>query len=172
MMNFPNVLLVGGTGRNVGKTEFVCNCIKHFSKLNEIIGLKITNHFHEEKAKPYKVSEEFNKTSDKDSSRMLRAGASRVFYVQTDSEHLSVSFTTFLNQVPKDSIIICESNALREIIQPSLYFIVKSAFETDIKLSAKTFLKLADKIIISDGNKFDMNINRIKYKNKKWEIII
>ena len=171
MKNFPNILIVGGTGRNVGKTEFVCNCIEHFSKSNTIIGLKITNHFHEASAKPYKITEELNIGTNKDSSRMLRAGASRVFYVQTDSEHLSSSFHEFIKMIPDDSIIICESNALKEVIKPGLYLIINTFSKTEMKESAKKLFSHADRIVNSDGISFSLRITDIFLTNKKWSLV-
>ncbi len=171
MKNYPNILIIGGTARNVGKTEFVCNCIKHFSKSANIIALKITNHFHDLTAKPYNIAEEFNRDSHKDSSRMLRAGASRVFYIQTDSNHLQLSFEEFLNRIPVNSVLICESNALRDIINPGLYLIIKSSSETEIKESARKLSKYADRIVVSNGDSFNLKVADISLRNNSWTLV-
>ena len=47
MKQWPNMLLVAGTGRNVGKTTFVCRIISNISKNQPIIAIKITSHIHE-----------------------------------------------------------------------------------------------------------------------------
>ena len=164
------ILMIGGTGRNVGKTEFVCNCINHFSKSLNIIGLKVTNHFHETTERPYRVTEEVNNSTTKDTSRMLRAGASKVFYVQSEAKHLTTAFADFRKLISPNSIIICESSGLREIIEPGLFLIVKLSDKAEIKPTAKKMIPLANKVIISDGKSFSIKPTNISFDNSCWEI--
>ncbi len=164
------ILMIGGTGRNVGKTEFVCNCISHFSKALEIIGLKVTNHFHETTERPYRVTEEVNYSTTKDTSRMLRAGAKKVFYIQSEAEDLTKAFADFRKLISPESIIICESSGLREIVEPGLFLIVKSHNNADIKPSAKKMIPLANKVITSDGKSFSIKPTEISWGNSSWEI--
>ena len=46
MKEFKNILLVSGAGRNCGKTTVACNIIGQLKKEGQVIGLKITPHFH------------------------------------------------------------------------------------------------------------------------------
>ncbi len=43
MIQLPQLLLIGGTGRNVGKTTLASMVVKQFSADYKIVGLKISN---------------------------------------------------------------------------------------------------------------------------------
>ena len=45
-MHLANLLIISGSGKNVGKTLLACQIIKHFSRNSTVIGLKISPHFH------------------------------------------------------------------------------------------------------------------------------
>ncbi|MEA3444556.1 MAG: hypothetical protein U9R19_07490 [Bacteroidota bacterium] len=124
MNSHKNILLVGGTGRNTGKTSLVCEVIKKFSTDYQIIALKITNHFHSANSKSFNLLEEKNPAANKDSSRMLLAGASKVFYIESGPDCLKEAFDTFLEKTVPGQIIVCESNGLSEIIKPGIYLMV------------------------------------------------
>ena len=42
MIKLENMLLIGSTVRNVGKTELACRLIKKFRKIRDVIGVKVT----------------------------------------------------------------------------------------------------------------------------------
>ncbi len=161
--HYPNILLIAGTGRNVGKTEFVCQCINYFSKQHKLVGLKVTNHFHEGEERTYSLKEEHNSESSKDTSRMLRAGASKVFYCQAEEAYLEKAFTVFLEQIDKDTIVICESGALRNLIQPGKFIVVRNTNLPIVKPKAQRFLNLADLIVTSDGKTFDIKVEDLNW---------
>ena len=47
MIHQPNILIVAGTGRNIGKTITACRIIGQLAKNHEPVGVKISPHFHE-----------------------------------------------------------------------------------------------------------------------------
>jgi len=90
----PNLLIIGSTGRNTGKTEFACSVIRTHSSQNEIIGVKVipvdknerTCHRPQEGCGlcdsltgDYKIIEEQTIDSSKDTSRKLKAGAKKAY---------------------------------------------------------------------------------------------
>lgn len=91
---YNNILTVSGTGRNTGKTTFVCKLIEKFKDQN-CIAVKISSHFHEispnanfiVNKKNYQVILE-NDIGKKDSQKMRVAGAEKVYYVQSKDEFL------------------------------------------------------------------------------------
>ncbi len=103
MIKFPNLLLIAGTGRNSGKTTFACSTIKKVSEIIKVTALKISPHFHggTESLKMLVGNENFNlyeetsATSDKDSSKMLQAGAVKVYYIETSDSFISEAFDAF-----------------------------------------------------------------------------
>jgi hypothetical protein len=127
-MKSENLLLVSGTGRNSGKTTFVCKIIEQFCHLG-IISIKISSHFHDASeglilltAKTgYMVFEETNRKTRKDSSRMLRSGAEKVYYIQADNDKVFDSFTDVFKIIDRGRPVICESPSLINYIEPGLF---------------------------------------------------
>jgi hypothetical protein len=131
MKNYPNILLVMGTGRNVGKTLSACNIIQKLSETHQTVGVKISPHFHElnsdlrylHKSEELVIVEEQNITQ-KDSSRMLQAGAEKVFYVQVKNENLRDAFNIIFESVQPKQPVVVESGGLYDILEPGLLFFV------------------------------------------------
>lgn len=153
------LLTVGGTGRHVGKTEFICRLIKKISAQRPVYALKVSAIFPDEELyhgehpadeSGLHLFEETNRTSDKDTSRMLQAGAVRVFYLRTSDSGITVGFEEFLRQIPEKAAVVCESNSLGHFVQPALFIMVKPA-SGEMKARAVTQLQCADLIVVSDG---------------------
>lgn len=133
-MVIPNLLIIAGTGNKSGKTTFACRLIEQLTGIG-IISVKITPHFHATtpglrllmENPGYAIYEETNKEQLKDTSRMLRAGASRVFFAKVTDSSVFEAFRQILNLVPGDSPIICESPALRYFIDPGLFVVMISS---------------------------------------------
>ncbi|NOU46302.1 MAG: hypothetical protein HOO86_04480 [Bacteroidales bacterium] len=178
---FRNILLVAGTGRNIGKTTLACHLISHFSKKNEIIGLKITsiypdeNGFHGNKSSEmqgkFEIQEEFSVNQNKDTYRMKQAGASRVFFVRVKDECLEESMEALFQQNDKNKIIICESASLRNIITPGLFLMVRSVDESRIKERSVKLFPLADQIIFSNECDHENIISSIELDRNGWKLV-
>jgi hypothetical protein len=132
-MIVPNLILIAGTGTKSGKTTMACRIIEQFKSLN-IIAIKITPHFHEttlglniicEEA-GYSIYEETNLESFKDTSRMLRSGASKVFFAKVFDDKLLYVFNKINDLIPEGMPIICESPALRNFVEPGVFIIMSS----------------------------------------------
>lgn len=153
------LLTVGGTARHVGKTEFICGLIKKISAERPVYAIKVSAIFPEEELyhgeHPVEepglhLFEETNRTSDKDTSRMLQAGAVRVFYLRTSDNGIKAGFEEFLRQIPGKAAVICESNSLGQFVKPALSIMVKPV-SGEIKARAVAQLECADLIVVSDG---------------------
>jgi uridine kinase len=113
-MVIPNLLIIAGTGNESGKTTMACRIIEQFKHL-KIVSVKITPHFHETtpglvlvSEKPgYSVYEETNRDILKDTSRMLKAGASRVFFAKVTDKSLLNVFEVILKLISPGIPIIC-----------------------------------------------------------------
>lgn len=178
MLEQAKLLLIGGATRNVGKTTFSCAVIKEFSKTHSIIALKIKtlyegdDFFHGKDRNPltgnYRIIEEFDNRGSEDTMRMLKAGAKQVFRIKVKSEFIKNAFDELFQQIPENSFILCESNSLRNVLEPALFLMIKHKESNVIKPSAKKLEPLADKIIFTDGEKHDFNIDRITIENGQW----
>ena len=147
-MILPNLLIIAGTGNKSGKTTMACHLTRQFKQL-KIVSVKITPHFHEttpglvliSEGKGYAVYEETNEDLSKDTSRMLKAGASRVFLAKVTDESLLNAFEDFYKRIPPDVPVICESPALRRFVEPGLLIIMISS-EKDNQKDVKHLIKL------------------------------
>lgn len=127
MKETPNILLVAGTGRNIGKTVLASRILAQLAKNHEPVGVKISPHFHllEEKQEYIYQSENFviieeKNITKKDSSRMLQAGAARVFYVQCKKDGLDDALEHLLPLLNPDQPVVVESGGLYNLVEPGL----------------------------------------------------
>jgi hypothetical protein len=168
-IQIPNLLLIAGNGRNVGKTTLACKIIARFAGEINVTGLKITPHFH-----PVNETDVVLKTDNfviinetqinsKDSSLMLQAGAKQVFFVMANRGFYYETIE-ILTQILPENLIVCESGGLYEWVSPGVFFMVKHKNEEIVK----THLLAHSPIIVNnDGKNFDFDINRLKFCNRR-----
>ncbi len=170
MKKFPNILIVRGTGRNVGKTISVCKIIEQLANENAPIGIKISAHFHElenpgflYRSEEFEIVEE-KRISDKDSSRMLQAGAEKVFYVQSENPNLAKAFETLLSHVDPLKPVIVESGGLYDVVEPGILVHVFSE-------NGKTTTEIrpeSNVIKVSREEAIDFDWDFLQFKNGKF----
>ena len=175
MKPIPNLLIVGGTGRNTGKTELVCRIISKISMQRQVYAAK-TSEIAPSIGSPsnnalpdgcsYHIYEEKNRKSDKDTARMLNAGAHQVFYLRSDDKNIAEGFTKLLDQIPQNIPLICESNTLAKYFKPALYLVVTQGDTKQITFRER--LKHADAVITSDGWSGFAEVDAILFTNNKW----
>lgn len=172
-----NLLLIAGTGQNTGKTTLASAIIQHFKTRHQIIGIKISSHLHSSissenaliKNPNWTLFKETNKNTGKDSSKMLDAGASMVFYLEVIDEYLTIAFESLIKIIPDNSLLVCESPALRKHKIPSVFFIVDHPNQTNKKQDVIEMVPLADYYI--DTKKMHVNqlIPGLRIKNDTWQ---
>ena len=183
MFKLDGMLMIGSAGANVGKTELACTLLRKFNKTSDIIGVKVTAIKDKDGQCPrggkgcgvcsslegvYCITEETDSSSGKDTARLLTAGASRVFWLRVLKEHLLEGTTALLDIIGPDAVSICESNSLRQVIEPGIFLMAKNRDLKRWKSSAQQVKKYADKIVVSDGSSFDFDLDRIKLIASKW----
>jgi len=166
----PNMLLLAGAGQNVGKTSFAVSAIKQLKKLGNVVyALKITPHFHNSvpshiivQTAEYQIALEKDFSGNKDSSRMLNAGADEVFFVQTKSDTALLDAFDFVKRMANENVVwVCESGGLRFFVDPGLFLYFKLKGQEPQKKSAKELMPLADRIVEFDGLGFDLPVEQI-----------
>ena len=164
----PNLLLIAGNGRNVGKTTLACQIIAHFSEKIPVTALKISPHFYDYddtdlvfKNEKFIILEE-SKDNEKDSSRMLRAGANRVLFVMAKPDFLDEAAQEILRILPA-GLVVCESGGFHEFVNPGLFLMIKRAGDEIIKTHLLNYSPI---IVNNDGTDFDFNIHQLEFKNK------
>jgi len=171
-----NILLIAGTGQNVGKTLFACKLIDQLKDQHTIISIKICPHFHElksetlilKKTENFIITKETTTEYNKDSNRMLKAGSDAVYFVQTKDEYLSEVLSFFDKFIKTNTPVIIESGGLRELVTPGLFLMLKSNNQT--KPKTEKHLLLADREIEFNGDSFNFDPALINFASNKWVI--
>ena len=73
-----------------------------------------------------------------------------MFWLRCHKEHLAEGIKYFLSQIPRDAVIICESNSLREVVKPGRFIMLKNPEDTSVKPSAAAVMELADDVVEND----------------------
>lgn len=181
-ISLPSMLMIGGSGRNVGKTTLICALIRKFAPTVPVIGLKVTSirpgeedfHGHHEQplSDDYRIFEETNPGSAKDTAKMLRAGASKVYFIQSTDEQMSMAMDAFFKLVDPQSIIICETRSLRRIVKPGVFILITDPAHKDFKSKANEFESLADIHIYFDAEHrtMELNADRVDLQDGGWHL--
>lgn len=168
-ISIPNMLLIAGNGRNVGKTTLACKIIAYFSEKHEVNAVKISPHFHAfNEGEVLFKSLEFviyreNKLTGKDSSRMLRAGAKNVYYVTAQQNQLNEVLNALLPLI-NNGLTIVESGGLNEFVEPGLFFFVNYKKK---KITKPHLLEYHPKYVENDGENFDINPEQLIFSNNR-----
>ena len=158
VMYIPNMLLVGATARNTGKTTFCTEFIRKWHGFYDIFGVKITTihtddvHCHHggdgcgvctSFGGDYEISEEHNPSCGKDTCFLLQAGALKVFWVRARVLRLAEAALSVMSLIPKDAVVVCESNSLSGFVTPGVIVVTHRNDVTEVKPSAKPMLEKA-----------------------------
>jgi hypothetical protein len=155
-----SLVQIGSTGRNSGKTTIAKALIRKYNQEFTIYGLKIITISGARGAcqrgavgcgictsidEGYELIEEKNRCGNKDTMQLLQAGCKKVYLLKAFQEHLLAGFQAFLALVPQDTLIVCESNSLREVVKPA-YFIMMDN-QKGMKKTAAKVIDRADLIL-------------------------
>lgn len=155
------LVVIGGHSRSVGKTSVVAGLI---SALPEFAwtAAKITQYGHgicsangeacdcATGDHSWAITEERDRSGESDTSRFLRAGAARVFWVRTEQGRLAEAMPTLRLRLEGAPNIILESNSVMKFLRPDLYLTVLNPKTADFKNSAREFLDRADAVLLHE----------------------
>lgn len=156
----PRLVLIGAASRNSGKTLLACDVIKAYAKAYPVYALKIIGierageDCHRGGAGcgmctnlsgDFELREDKGENAGKDTARMLEAGAARAFLLRSLKSHMGEAFMDFVRQVPKNALIVCESNSLRLHVRPGVFLFAGSSGE--MKPSARAVARYADYLL-------------------------
>jgi hypothetical protein len=171
MISYSNILLLSGTGRNVGKTSFACSVIKCFAEERQIIAVKFSPHFHQltDTLAPiclkdhYQLYQETDMDSDKDSARFLRAGAFKSYYVLCRDHAWLLVLNEILSLHLPEHLFIIESGSLAKNFKPGLSFLI-----TDNRLSTHKKQNIRFDRILDENSEFRTVAEEIEILNNRW----
>jgi len=180
MQRLNNMLMIGSTGPNTGKTKLACRLIKKFCPEKDIIGIKVTTIKEKDGQCPRGgqgcgvcsslegdclITEETNPGSKKDTGKLLKAGAKKVFWLRVLKDHLKEGIKAVLDKTGTGSALICESNSLRTVAEPGIFLMVTNNRQQSWKKTAAAVKDHIDQTVTAD-----FNINCIKLFENKWFI--
>jgi hypothetical protein len=177
-----SMLMIGGSGRNVGKTTLICAIIRKLAPTTPIIGLKVTSmrageedfHGHHESqlSDTYKIIEETGSDSRKDTAKMLQSGAKKVYFVQCVDGQLQQAMDAFFELEDRNSVIICETRNLRRIIKPGVFILITDPAHDNFKADCSEFINSADLHLKFDhtNRTIESNAEKIILENGIWQL--
>jgi len=177
MILYDKMIIIGGTGRNIGKTHLAEMVIEKLFHEREVTAVKISNvnpgnkDLHGTHAfvveDNFLIYEENDRWGNKDSMRFLKAGAKRSFFIITDDEYLSVAFKHLKDKIKPGGVVVCESNSLRHWIRPDLFIMVDDGKQKGKKNLSQCFV-WADVVVPAFNQKaFDDLVSKIKIHKGK-----
>lgn len=171
MKSYPNILIIKGSGRNVGKTLAATRIIEKLAKKNKTVAVKISPHFHElgndqkfiRRAEDFVIVEEQNITR-KDSSRMMQADADKVYYVQAENDSLPEVLDEIMKRTIPSQPVVIETGGLYDYIEPGLLLYIAG---DDPKKEA--VIRENSKVIkLTTIEVWNFNWDSIQFKNGKF----
>jgi len=186
MIDAPQMLMLGSTGRNSGRTDFACSLIERFCKSHRVAGVKVTV-VKEADGKcsrkcgdcgvctdleaNFVITRESDQGRGKDTERMVAAGAGDVYWLRVRSEeHLHEGVVALLDQIGADTFLVCESNTLRAVVNPGVFLIFSHQGDRHIKGSTGAVRAHADRLVTSGDAGFDLDLDDINILSDGWAL--
>ncbi len=172
LIDAPQMLLLGSAEKDSGETEFACSVIDKFRADHEVVGVKVTTVQEAEGraglATNYLITQEIDEGRGKDTERMAAAGGSKVYWLRVYREHLYEGAVALLERIGKDAFVVCESNSLRSVLEPALFFIFRRRGLRGFKESAEAVRTHMDRLVTFSGRGPDLDLDDIDIRSGQW----
>ncbi len=138
-IRLPGMLLIAGASRDAGKTTFAGEVVRRFADPAGLVAVKVTTIHQEGEHCPrgrhgcgvcaalrrdYELIEErLGDAPDKDTGRLLAAGARRALWMKTRRASLAQAAAALAGAIGPQ-VSVCESNSLRLVARPDLFLMV------------------------------------------------
>lgn len=146
----PIVIGIGGSHSNIGKTTLATALLKILKHKGRWGAIKYTK-------TAFFTSVIYDKSilnqKNKDTQRLLNAGAEDVLWVQSPKDELSEVLSIAINRLSYLDGIIVEGNSAIEFLKPDIVIFIKGV-DKKMKLSAERILSLADIVLEKDSLNF------------------
>jgi hypothetical protein len=156
------MILIGSLGRNSGKTTLATELIRRWKDSFPITALKVTpveSHngaCHRGGAGcgacsgftgGFMLEQARDGAAGKDTDLMLAAGARQAFWLRSLRENLGEAFAAFLEHLPADALVICESNSLARLLRPACFIMLAHSRDYPGKPGARELIPRADMLL-------------------------
>ena len=136
------IIVVGGSGRKIGKTALVCGLIRALPEF-DWTAVKITSHGHGRTQPVWQGT---------DTARYLAAGARRAMMVTAAETELAAIVEQILRECPPPGCIVFESNRVIEHLRPNLCLALASSLEGERKPSFEIVEQRMDALVELAGH--------------------
>jgi molybdenum cofactor guanylyltransferase len=182
-VRFPGMIMVGAAEQNAGKTTFACRLIRRFTAQRPVVGVKVTTIVARDGECPrgkqgcgvctslkhdFEITQELDGPPGKDTTRMLEAGAERVYWLRTMAAHLPRAAAALARTLGPDALTVCESNSLRQAARPDLFIMARQKHSPRFKPSARRVRDRADREVLFDGSEHDLDTDSITVDDGRW----
>jgi molybdopterin-guanine dinucleotide biosynthesis protein len=171
LLKMSNILLLAGSGRNVGKTTFGCRIVSQTAVQHKTIAVKISSHPHPVTqglrvlagtADAWFIAEETAPEGNKDSMRYRQAGAHMSLYAMASGDTIDQVLQWITQNFDNRTALVIESGTFGVLAEPGLAFFLGG---DGLKQPQWCFdyvrLKTYD-----DINNFDLQ--SVKFENGVW----
>lgn len=181
-----DMVMLGSTGRNAGKTEFACRLIRNLKAAAvPVTAVKITPVRGRGGACArggegcgvcgglegvFAITEETDRSRPKDTGRMLAAGADRVLWLRVRWERLAEGMAALLDLIEPGGAVVCESNAGRLAVKPGLFLMFHPRGGKGQKGSSGDVIHLADRVVAFDGTGWSLDPGRCRFHRGAWSL--
>lgn len=156
-MSPPNLVVIGGPSRNIGKTSLACSVIER-TRERGWTAVKISQFGHgicttsgrecgcavDDPKHPFAISVEDDPDSGSDTARMLRAGAREVLWLRAPQGRLAEAMPLLERALAGRENALIESNSVVDFLAPSVYVQLWNDAVSDVKASARRLLERVD----------------------------
>ena len=187
MIAKKNAILIGGAGRDVGKTAFACRIIERYARSVDVIGIKITvsgagdqsdrgghgGTAADENHSPggsYRILEDPIPSGSTDTGRMLEAGARRAFWLRAKREFLEEGIEALFHLLPEGVCVVAEGTSARMIMEPGAFIVLGKRDDPVMKGSCAAVVHLADKTAVFDGLSWDFPPENCLFLDGEWMV--
>lgn len=175
MIAIPNMVIITGSAKKVGKSFLCVTLIEEYSKTRNVTAIKTTSHFHGTtdtcniiaSNQGFSIYED-TLPGDKDSGRFVKAGAKKVYYIEAHKDFEKEAFWVIQKMLPQNEPIICESASWFHFCMPGILIFI--ADKTKLEKNAE-LLETANLIINSKNGLLEsFDISSITYKNNIFSL--
>ncbi|MBN2657755.1 MAG: hypothetical protein JXR86_11900 [Spirochaetales bacterium] len=178
----PDFLVIGSSSRNAGKTSFSRNLIETFPGTLQAVKITVISKEHRcphgdggcgvcsSLHASYEITEETVREGHKDTSKLLKAGASRVYWLRVSREAVPEGLEALLSILDPKLPVLCESNSIVRTVKPGLYIQLRPRGRKGMKQSAADLSEKADIIIETTPEGADFDFSRLCHTPEGWSI--
>ncbi|MDR0311264.1 MAG: hypothetical protein LBJ21_06745 [Acidobacteriota bacterium] len=140
------IVAVSGHSRKVGKTSIAEGLIAALPEY-DWTALKISSHRHSgDFQKGYAIIEETNRDGETDTSRFLRSGARRAFWIQ--AERIEAAIPAVRAIIENSPYVVIEGNGVLDFIAADFSILVLNGGVTEFKESARGIISRANALVL------------------------